>query len=137
MDDKLTFRTFLLPSILLCVVGWGGLALLLNFTEPFLWPHWGLYALVVMASTGTSLPISYLFNSIFSNLTAARAGVIVRESITVGIYFAMLTWLEIGRVLNFQIAVFLGLGLLVIEYLVRLYESSSRSDNVPPQSTIR
>ena len=137
MDDKLTFRTFLLPSILLCVVGWGGLALLLNFTEPFLWPRWGLYALVVMASTGTSLPISYLFNSIFSNLTAARAGVIVRESITVGIYFAMLTWLEIGRVLNFQIAVFLGLGLLVIEYLVRLYESSSRSDNVPPQSTIR
>ena len=137
MDDKLTFRIFLLPAILLFIVGWGGLALLLNFTLPFLWPRWGLYALIVLACTGTSLPVSYLFNSIFSNLTIARAGVIVRESIAVGVFFALLTWLDIGRVLNFQIAVFLGLGFMVIEYLWRLFESSNRADNVPPQSTIR
>ena len=137
MEDKLSFRTFLLPTILLIITGWGGLALLLNFTLPYLWPRWGMYALIVLASTGTFLPISYLFNSIFSNLTIARAGVIVRESVAVGVYFALITWLEIGRVLNFQIAVWLGLGLAVVEYLMRLYESSNHSENVPPQSTVR
>ena len=119
------------------IFGWGGLALLMNFSLPFLWPRWGLYALIVLAGSGTTLPLSYFFNSIFSNLTVSRAGVIVRESVSMGVYLALLTWLEVGRVLNFQIAVWLGLGLFAIEYLLRLRESSSKSDNVPPQSSVR
>jgi hypothetical protein len=49
----------------------------------------------------------------------------------------MLTWLSIGGILNFQIAVWLALGLIVIEYLLRLRESSNKSENVPPQSSGR
>ena len=137
MDEKLTFRPFLISTILLFICGWGGLALLTNLSLPTLWPRWGLYALIVLAGTGTSIPISYWFNKTFSSNRSIKAGTIIRESVAVGVYFALLSWLSIGRVLNFPIAVWLGLGLIVIEYLLRLRESSNKSENVPPQSSIR
>jgi len=54
----------------------------------------------------------------------------------VGVYLAVLAWLEIGRVLSFSIAVWLALGLAAIEYLVRLRETSSGPKNVPPQPPV-
>jgi len=136
MDDKLTFRPFLVSTLILIICGWGGLALLTNYSFPTLLPRWGLYALIILAATGTTIPISYWFNKTFSDHASITAGVIVRESVAVGVYFALLTWLSIGRILNFQIAVWLALGLIVIEYLLRLRESSTKSENVPPQSPI-
>ncbi|HEY3370739.1 MAG TPA: hypothetical protein VGK10_07820 [Prolixibacteraceae bacterium] len=136
MDDKLTFRPFLISTLLLIVGGWGGLALLVNFSLPTLWPRWGLFALIVLAGTGTTLPISYWLNKIFSLNSPPKAGVIVRESISVGVYFALLTWLGIGRVLNFPIAVWLAIGLVVVEYLLRMRESSTKTENVTPQPPI-
>jgi hypothetical protein len=137
MDDKITFRPFLVSTLVLIICGWGGLALLVNFSLPTLWPRWGLYALIVLAATGTTIPISYWFNKNFSEQVSITSGVIVRESVAVGVYFAMLTWLSIGGILNFQIAVWLALGLIVIEYLLRLRESSNKTENVPPQSSGR
>jgi hypothetical protein len=132
MDDKPTFRPFLLSTLILIIGGWGGLALLLNFSFPTLWPRWGLYALIVLAATGTAIPISYWLNKTFSTSLPIKAGVIIRESVSVGVYFAVLTWLSIGRALNFPIAVWLALGLVVIEYLLRLRETTTKSENVPP-----
>jgi hypothetical protein len=137
MDNKLTFRPFLLPMILLLFAGWGGLALFLNLSLPTLWPRWGLYVLIILACTGTALPFMYLFHATFSTYTSSLGGVVVRESVSVGVYVAILAWLSIGRVLNFQIAVWLGVGFVVIEYLLRLLETSNKSENVPPQSSIR
>jgi hypothetical protein len=137
MDEKLTFRPFVISTIVLFFGGWGGLALLVNLSLPTLWPRWGLYALIVLACTGTTIPISYWFNNTFSSKPSTKAGTIIRESVSVGVYFAMLSWLSVGRALNFPIAVWLGLGLIVIEYLLRLRESSNKSENVPPQSSLR
>jgi hypothetical protein len=136
MEDKITFRPYLVSTIILFFGGWGGLALLVNFSLPTLWPRWGLYALIVLAGTGSSIPISYWLNKIFSTNLPTKAVVVVRESVSVGVYFALLTWLSIGRALNFPIAVWLALGLIVIEYLLRLRETSLKSENVPPQSPI-
>jgi hypothetical protein len=136
MDDKLSFRPFQTPTAILLIGGWGGLALLFNFSLPTLWPRWMMYALIIMAGTGTSLPVVYWFNLVFSSGARSQIGVIVRESLSVGVYFAVLAWLSIGRVLNFPIAVWLGLGFFVIQYLLRLREPSNNSKNVPPQSSI-
>lgn len=137
MDDKMTFRPFLVSTLILIFGGWGGLALLVNFSLPTLWPRWGFYALIVLAATGTTIPISYWLNKTFSTNTPTTVGVIVRESVSVGVYFALLAWLGIGRVLNFPIAVWLALGLIVIEYLLRLRETPTKSEDVPPQPPIR
>lgn len=117
--------------------GWGGLYLLLNLTEPTLWPRWGFFVLVVLACTGTALPIVYLLNRLFPSKPPAEAHVITRQATWFGLYFAALAWLSIGRILNFSIGLWLALGLAAIEYLLRTRETLSHSTDVPPQPPLR
>lgn len=133
----MTFRPFMVPTLILFAGGWGGLALLLNLSKPTLWPRWGMFALIVLAATGTAIPISFWLNQIFWKNPPPKPGVIIRESVAVGVYFALLAWLSIGRALNLPIAIWLALGLIVVEYLLRLRENSAKNENVPPQSSIR
>ncbi len=133
MNNKLSFRPFFVPTLLLFFCGWGGLALLINFSLPTLWPRWGFYALIVLAATGTTLPLSFWLNTIFSGNGFVKSEIIVRESVAAGVYFAVLAWLSIGRALNFPIAVWLALGLVLIEYLLRLRDTATKPENVPPQ----
>jgi len=138
MTERPTFRPFLVPTLVLLIGGWGGLALLLNFTLPMLWPRWGFFALLVLACTGTAIPISFWFNSVFASEPPAEPGVIVRQSIWAGVYFAVLAWLQIGRLLSFTIGLWLAIGLIILEYLLRLRETSFRSaKDVPPQPPVR
>ena len=137
MDEKPTFRPFLFSTLVLFLGGWAGLALLLNYSLPTVWPRWGFFALLVLACTGTAIPISFWLNSVFSPTPAADARVVVRQSIWVGVYFAVLAWLQIGRLLNFSIALWLALGLIALEYLLRLRETSSKpSNHEPPQPPV-
>jgi hypothetical protein len=135
MDDKPTFRPFVFSTILLFFGGWGGLALLLNYSVPEVWPRWGFFALLILAGTGTNLPISYLINTVLPSTPPAEPYVIVRQSVFVGVYLALLAWLSIGRVLNLPMIVWLGLGLAAIEYLLRLRETSSKPENVTSRSS--
>ncbi|MEI6289723.1 MAG: hypothetical protein WCP19_04755 [Chloroflexota bacterium] len=136
MENKSNFRYYLLPTIVLCLGGWGGLLLLITFTLPTLWPRWGFYALVILAVTGTTIPFSYLFNKLMSETKIVNSEIITRESVGIGVYFAVLSWLSIGKVLNFPIAIWLALGLLFIEYLIRLREPMVNKDNVSSQPPI-
>jgi hypothetical protein len=137
MDEKPKFRPFLYSTLVLFIGGWAGLALLLNYALPTLWPRWGFFALLVLACTGTAVPISFWLNSVFASNPPAEPRVVVRQSIWVGVYFAVLAWLQIGRLLSFSIALWLALGLIVLEYLLRVRETSSRSTNdVPPQPPV-
>ena len=117
MRDKPSFRPFLYPTLFLVALGWGGLALVMHYTRPTLWPRWGFFALLVMACTGATLPISYFINQ---RLMGKDAGVVTRQSVWVGIYAAVLAWLEMGRVLSFSVALWLLLGFMGVEYLVQL-----------------
>jgi hypothetical protein len=126
MDEKPSFRPFWVPMLLLLFVGWGGLAVILNFSLPTLWPRWAFFALIVMAFTGTALPLSFLLNQ---RLLSNDVGVVTRQALWVGIYFAILAWLQIGDILNFSVALWFVLGLLVIEYLIQLRERSGRPKN--------
>lgn len=137
MDEPLSYRPFLFPSLLLMAGGWGGLYLLLNLTEPTLWPRWAFFALVVLACTGTALPLVYLLNRLFPSRPPAGAQVITRQATWFGVYFAALAWLSVGRILNFSIGLWLALGLAAIEYLLRTRETLSRSHDEPSQPPLR
>jgi hypothetical protein len=137
MNEKPTFRPFLVSTLIIFVGGWVGLALLLNFSLPTLWPRWGFFALLVLACTGTTIPISFWLNSVFASEPPAEPGVITRQSIWVGIYFAVLAWLQIGRLLSFSIGLWLAIGLIALEYLLRLRETSLKSTkDVPSQPPV-
>ena len=126
MDEKPSFRPFLVPMLLLLVGGWSGLALILNFSLPTLWPRWTFFALIVVAFTGTALPVSFLLNQ---RLMSNDAGVVTRQAIWVGIYFAILAWLQIGHILNFSVALWFVLGFMAVEYLIQLRERAGRTKN--------
>ena len=127
MDEQPSFRPYLLPSVVLAVAGWGGLILLLNLSLPTLWPRWSFFALLVAAFTGTALPLSFLLNRRFPSQPPPGAAAMVREAIWVGVYFATLAWLSMGRVLTVSLGMWIAVGFIVIEYLIRLREKTLRN----------
>ena len=113
---------FMLTSFVLLLIGGGGLVLLVNFTLPTLWPRWLLFFLAICVFTGLALPISVLLNNRFPSDPPARAQVILRQALWLGVYVATLVWLQFGRVLGFALALFVALILIVIEIVLRVRE---------------
>jgi hypothetical protein len=126
MDERpqISFRPFLVSTILLALSGWGGLALLLNYTLPTLAPRWGFYALLVLGLVGTALPIVWFLNLRFRR--KSEPAVVLRQALWAGVYGSTLAWLQMGRILNISIAFGLALGFAVIEYVILLREQSTR-----------
>ena len=131
MDDQLRFKPFGLTSLVLMLVGWGGLYFLVNQTLPYVWPRWGFFALVLMALTGTALPIVYFFHRRFAGGKQADANVIVRQALWVGVYGATLAWLQLGRLVTIYVILGLAAGLGAIEYFTRLREKAHWKPPVP------
>jgi hypothetical protein len=132
MSESPSFRPFILPTLLLIFVGWGGIAALLIFTEPLVWMRWALFALLFLALTGTALPIVYFFHLRFPSDPPAGPHVIVRQAQWVGVYGLVLLWLRWGDLLTLWLTLGLAGGLLAIEWLIRLRE---RSRWQPPVSS--
>jgi hypothetical protein len=132
MDEQLRFKPFGLSSLALMIAGWGGLYLLLTQTLPSVWPRWGFFILVLMALTGTVLPIVYFFHRRFPSETPAEANVIVRQALWFGVYGATLAWLQLGRLVTVYVVLGLAGGLAAIEYFMRLREKAHWKPPVTP-----
>jgi hypothetical protein len=126
MDENPSFRPYLIPAILMAAIGWLGLIFLFSFSLPTLWPRWLFFAFIVLAFTGTALPVAWFLNIRFPSNPPAEPFVIVRQSIWVGVYSATLAWLEMGRILTFGIGLALAGGLIAIEYFIRMREKSQK-----------
>ena len=118
------FRPFGISSLILILIGWGGLAGVLYLAPPFVWFRWAFFALVILAITGTVLPIVYFFHRRFPDQPPAEANVIVRQSVWFGVYVATLAWLQLGALVTVYVILGLAGGLLAIEYFLRLRERS-------------
>ena len=117
--------SFFIPtSIILILLGWGGLYLLYTYTTPSGGTRWAFFFTAVLALTGIALPIMAFLNQRFLSVPPATSGIVVRQALWIGIYFPTLLWLQIGRVLNPFIAVLLAVGFGLIEWLLRLRERS-------------
>jgi hypothetical protein len=115
---------FLPASILLFVIGWGGLVTLIISTLPTVGPRWLFFFLCVLAVTGTMLPITAFLNRRFPSTPPPTPMVIVRQAVWFAVYVSTLVWLQMGRVLNPALAILLAVGLGLIEFLLRLSEKS-------------
>jgi len=131
MSKSTSFRSFIIPTLLLIFGGWGGLAALVYFTEPLVWNRWALFALLFLALTGTAIPIVYFFHLRFPSDTPVGPRVIVRQAQWVGVYGLVLLWLRWGDLLTLWLTLGFAGGLLAIEWLIRLRE---RSRWTPPDS---
>ena len=131
MSETTSFRSFILPTLLLIFGGWGGVAALVYYIEPLVWMNWALFALLFLALTGTALPIVYFFHLRFPSIPPAGPRVIVRQAQWVGVYGLVLLWLRRGNLLTLWLTLGFAGGLLAIEWLIRLRE---RSRWTPPES---
>lgn len=122
-----SFWTILWISLILCLLGWGGLALVISLTLPTLAPRWLFFFLLTLALSGTAMPVTFFLNRRFPTTPPIDSSVIVREAIWVGVYGSLLAWLQMGQVLTSGLIIVLALGIILVEFLLRLSERSQWS----------
>ena len=125
-SQQITFRNYLLSTLTLMIIGWGGLASLFYFSLPYVWSRWGLFVLGIMALTGTALPVVYFLHRRFPTEPPAESNVIVRQALWVGVYAATLAWLQLGHLVTLYVILGLAGGLIATEYFIRLREKANR-----------
>ncbi|HRL14496.1 MAG TPA: hypothetical protein PKX07_21620 [Aggregatilineales bacterium] len=119
----------LIGAAVMFVVGWVGLYLLVTTQIPRLGGQlWLFFVLLNVAVTGTVLPFIRYLNVRFTPVRAdlPPAGVIVRQSVWVGLYAVACAWLQIPRALSLPTALLLALVFVVIEVFLRVRELNSQ-----------
>lgn len=124
MRQTPTVKIFLPLIVPLLVLGWGGLFVLVNMTEPTLWPRWLFFFLVVVGFTGLALPVAAFFHYRFPAEPPVEHKVVVRQSLWVGIYAALLIWMNFGQVVSVGLAGVFLVGFVVLEIILRMRERS-------------
>ena len=66
------------------------------------------------------MPLVAYLNRIIKPFGPATYEMIVRESTIIGVYAGILIWLNKGQILTYGLAIILGIGLLIVESLIRL-----------------
>ena len=66
------------------------------------------------------MPLIAYLNRIIKPFGPATYEMIVRESTIIGVYAGILIWLNKGQILTYGLAIILGIGLLIVELLIRL-----------------
>ena len=117
-------RTYLPAAILMSFTGLFGLVYLLVYTLPTPGPRWLFFFFCVLGATGIFLPLMAFLNLRFPTKPPALRAVVVREASLVGIYFATLSWLQLGRVLTVGLGLLIAAGLILVEVFIRLREKS-------------
>ena len=101
-------------AMLLAALGWAAMIYLLSQVHPSAW--WAVAALLAAwaaALTGTAGPIVLALHRRF--LGAPTAWTVWRQSVWVGLFGALMAWLQLNRVLNASVVVILAGVLIVIE----------------------
>ncbi|MDX2162090.1 MAG: hypothetical protein SF162_12250 [bacterium] len=120
----------LFAAALMMAGGWVGLYLLVTTEIPRVGPRWLFFVLLHIAITGTVLPIVRYFNVRFTPVTQPLppGGVIVRQSVWIGLFVVTCAWLQMPRALNWGIAFFVALAFLVTEIFLRTREIAFERD---------
>ena len=114
----------LIAALVMIIGGWGGLYLLVMTTLPRVGQRWLFFVLLHIAVTGTVLPFVRFLNIRFTPVTrdVLPGGVVVRQSVWIGLFVVTCTWLQIPRVLSWPIIFLLALMFIVIEVFLRSRE---------------
>ncbi len=135
MDDTINSPTphtppdhagILVAALVMATAGWIGLWLLVTTTLPTAFPRWLFFVFLYLGVTGTVLPFVRFLNMRFTGEDSPppSSGVVLRQSILIGLFVVACAWLQIPRVLNPVIAFFLALSLIVIEVFLHVREGS-------------
>ncbi len=117
-----SFIPYLASAISLFIIGWGSAVFAIFGLTPTVWARWLLFFGGTLGLTGMALPVTWFLNLRFPSEPPAGPSVIIRQAIWVGVYGAVLVWLQQARLVTIWTALGLAVGLIAIEYLVRMRE---------------
>ena len=118
-------RRLLYASLVMALVGWGGLAYLLTRTYPVLWARWGFFSALVLAVTGLVTPLLALIYRRFAARPVSERTVL-REGLLSGVYVGLLAWFQLGRMVTPFLLITLAVLLILLESGIRLWEIRRR-----------
>ncbi len=121
----------LVAAFAMIVLGWGGLAYLIVNSLPRIGGElWLFFVLVLIAVSGTAMPIVRYLNVRFTPLEqdVPPAGVIVRQSVWMGLFAVTCAWLQIPRLLSLPLAALIAAILIGIEVFIRSREISAERE---------
>jgi len=119
-----SFLPYLASAISLFVLGFGAAAIAIFNLAPTVWARWLLFFGATLGLISLALPVTWFLNLRFPSEPPAGVYVPVRQAIWVGVYGAVLAWLQQVRLVTIWTAIGLALGLVAIEYLVRMREKA-------------
>jgi hypothetical protein len=119
-----SFKPYLSSAISLFIIGWGTVIIAIFTLTPTVWARWLLFFGFTLGLTSLAMPATWFLNLRFPSDPPANPYVIVRQAIWVGVYGAMLGWLQQVRLVTIWTGLGLALGLIAIEYLVRMREKA-------------
>jgi hypothetical protein len=129
-----SFLPYLSSTISLFVLGWGAAAIAIFSLTPTVWARWLFFFGGTLGLTGLAMPVIWFLNLRFPSEPPAGSTVIVRQAIWVGVYGVLLVWLQQARLVTLWIGLGLALGLVAIEYLIRMREKARwQPKSVPDQ----
>ena len=123
-------KYFLPSALILAGVGWAAVYLIGQYLPADAGGRWAMFFALMLAVTGTFMPVAAFLNRRFPTKPPASAGVVLRESIWAGVYATTVAWLQyiyinfFEEALPLAMAVMLAIALLIIEWLLRLREKS-------------
>lgn len=103
-------------------LSWALLYQLVTTAVPLAFARWLFFILLYIAATGTALPFVWILNRRFVGRYSVSGGVMLRQSMWVGLYVVVAAWLQMTRTLNIASGFFLALSVVVVEIFVRLRE---------------
>ncbi len=115
----------LLSAAVMTLTGWGGLLWLVTNRPPRLGAElWLFFFLGLIAISGTVLPVVRYINMRLTPLNAEplAGGIIVRQSVWIGLFCVIIAWMQILRVLSAANIFFLGLVFIIVEAFLRSRE---------------
>lgn len=119
-----SIRSFIPLTLVLAIPGLFWLIYLVTSTFPNLGNRWMFFVAVVLAVSGLTLPLVAYLNRIIQLFGPANYETVVREATMLGVYGGILLWLNKGQVLSTGLALILGIGLILVELLIRLRNRS-------------
>jgi hypothetical protein len=114
----------MIAALIMMIGGWLGLYTLITTTLPRPGQQWLFFVLLHIAVTGTALPFVRYINLRFTpaDVSLPAGGVLVRQSVWIGLFVVICAWLQILRVLNAPMAFFVALMFVVVEIFLRSRE---------------
>lgn len=112
-------------AVLLMLIGWGGLFYVITQALPRIGGElWLFFMLLQIAVTATAIPFVRYLNVRFTSILTdvPPSGVIVRQSVWVGLFVVSCAWLQIPRALSAPLLIFIALVFVVVEVFIRSRE---------------